>query len=312
MIISICIPAYKNTDYLKRLLDSIMFQDFLDFEVIVTDDSPDSEIKNLCFTYAEKLNLRYYRNSHAFGTPENWNEAIRKAKGEWIKLMHDDDWFAESGSLSIFYEAIKKNPGASFIFCAYRNIYLEKKSEEKICISSFRFEQLCKNPATLFSSNVIGPPSVILHRNDKKYFYDKKLRWLVDIDFYIRYLKESRPVYINKPLIHVGIGKEQVTRDCFRQRLIEIPESFYLLNKTGIKTLRNILIYDAWWRLMRNLEIKRKEDITESGYTGRIPLAIWSMIRWQRNIPFFILKTGVLSKSLMLLNYLFNFSKIDK
>ena len=47
----------------------------------------------------------YYKNIKVLGTPENWNESIRKAKGAWIKLMHDDDWFANENSLQKFYEA---------------------------------------------------------------------------------------------------------------------------------------------------------------------------------------------------------------
>ena len=61
--------------------------------------------------------------------------------------------------------------------------------------------------------------------------YDKKLKWLVDIDFYIRFLDGSKGIYLNKILIQVGLGKEQVTQDCFRQRIIEIPENFYLLTR---------------------------------------------------------------------------------
>ena len=48
---SICIPAYKNTDYLKRLLDSISIQTFRDFEVIITDDSPDETVSTFINNY---------------------------------------------------------------------------------------------------------------------------------------------------------------------------------------------------------------------------------------------------------------------
>ena len=37
-LISICIPAYKHPDFLKRLLDSISIQSFKNFEVIISDD----------------------------------------------------------------------------------------------------------------------------------------------------------------------------------------------------------------------------------------------------------------------------------
>jgi len=45
--ISICIPAYKNVGFLERLLHSISIQSFADYEVVITDDSPDDSVKNL-------------------------------------------------------------------------------------------------------------------------------------------------------------------------------------------------------------------------------------------------------------------------
>src|SRR5690349_21816174 len=97
--ISICIPAYKQRDYVERLIKSILVQTFTDFEVIITDDSPDQSIQTLAEEYQEALLIRYISNRPALGTPGNWNSAIRHARGEWIKLIHDDDWLASTTSL---------------------------------------------------------------------------------------------------------------------------------------------------------------------------------------------------------------------
>jgi glycosyltransferase involved in cell wall biosynthesis len=43
--ISICIPTYKQVDKLEVLLRSIDSQTFRDFEVIVSDDSPDMDVE---------------------------------------------------------------------------------------------------------------------------------------------------------------------------------------------------------------------------------------------------------------------------
>ena len=312
ILVSVCIPAYKRSDFLKRLLDSILVQAFRNFEVIVTDDSPDDSVKSLCQQYRTHFSLNYYRNPVSLGTPANWNQAISKAKGQWIKLMHDDDWFSDESSLQQFADAIARNPSASFIFSAYKNVYLDTGHTKNVLLNAFRFRMLCKNPVTLFSSNVIGPPSVVIYRNDRAIEYDSRLKWVVDIDFYIRYLSVSQPVYIGKILLNIGIGQQQVSFDCFRQRPVEIPENFYLLNKVGENNLRNILVYDGWWRLMRNLEIKEEKDIIDSGYSDKIPRVISSMIGWQKRIPRSFLQTGFLSKFCMMLHYICNYSKIGK
>jgi glycosyltransferase involved in cell wall biosynthesis len=356
-LISICIPAFKRTDFLQRLLDSIAMQTFRDFEVIVTDDSPDLAVKTLCEQYKERLPLSYFRNERPLGTPENWNEAVRRANGEWIKIMHDDDWLAGKDSLACFAEAIGNGrggaaagnergvsavrgasaagnvreaaisdereasvagnepgaggePGVSFIFSAYRDIFLNENRQREMFVSSFRYKAFLQNRATLFSRNIVGPPSVVMYKKDRAVVFDGRVKWVVDIDFYIRYLEGRKPAYIDKVLVNVGLGEEQVTRDCFRQRPVEIPENFYLLNKIGPGCLKNILVYDAWWRLMRNLEIDSREDITGAGYTGPIPAVILSMVRWQHKMSRRLLGVGIVSKTLMFLHYISHYNRI--
>lgn len=291
-------------------MDSIAEQEFTDFEVVVTDDSPGGEVGEICKDYAAKFDLQYHRNERSLGTPENWNASMRLAKGNWIKLMHDDDWFAGPGSLGEFKKAIDANPDVHFIFSAYENIFLDENRTKPVHAKTTGLKQLVIDPVTLFSSNVIGPPSVVIHHNDKRTFYDPKVKWVVDIDFYIRFLDKRSFFYLDKPLVKVGIGKEQVTQDCFRQRQVEIPEAFYLMEKTGVQHLENILVYDGWWRLMRNLEVRNLEDIRKSGYIGTIPVVVKSMVRWQRKFPLKMLKLGLISKPLMFLNYIFNKKRI--
>lgn len=304
VLLSICIPAYKRIEFLKRLLDSITIQHFRDFEVVVTDDSPTDDVEIVCEEYSKKFPLHYRRNKTALGTPENWNEAIRNATGQWIKLMHDDDWFASPVSLAMFAKTVEENPQSSFIYSAYQNMYAEDGQIEAVRISRFRKRKLEIDPVTLFSKNVIGPPSVTLVRNDGKEWYDRKTKWVVDIDFYIRVLKINKPVYIDSLLINVGINSEQVTRTTFRVPAVEIPENFYLLEKTGIHHLKNVLVYDAWWRIIRNLGIRTIDVIRSNGYNGIVHPLIKSMIGWQASFPRSVIKIGLFSKFLMFIHYL--------
>src|SRR5262249_29246530 len=118
--VSICTPAYKRPDLLKRLIDSTLEQTFTDFEFIITDDSGDDTVTKLVNSYYDER-IRYFKNETPFGTPQNMNYAVSKANSEWIKVMHDDDWFASPESLSLFMEETKK--GKKFIFSAYNNHY---------------------------------------------------------------------------------------------------------------------------------------------------------------------------------------------
>ena len=292
-------------------MDSIAEQTFTDFEVIVTDDSPSGEVAELCKSYTQIFPLRYIRNQAALGTPENWNEAIRQAKGKWIKLMHDDDWFASENSLAEFADAIEEHPNERFFFSAYTNVFEVSAKRQEVFVSILARGRMQRNPYILFAQNIIGPPSVTVHRNDHEFWYDKAIKWVVDIDFYIRYLEKYSAIYIPDVLVNVGMHAEQVTVSSFRQAEVEIPENFYLLNRIGSSRLKNIMVYDAWWRLMRNLHIRDAQQIPSAGYKGIIPKSILSMIKWQRNVPSPVLRVGIFSKFFMLLNYIRNLSRLD-
>ncbi len=303
MLISICIPAYKRVAYLQRLLDSIAEQTCKDFEVIVMDDSPDNSVLSLCNQYIDKYKLQYYKNATALGTPANWNCAISKATGEWIKLMHDDDWFANEHALAAFAKETGK--GKKLIFSAYANQYANGTTED-VYLSSFWKKKIVQEPAVLISKNTIGPPSVTLVHSSIKELYDERLKWRVDTEFYYRILKQEKTYcYINQSLINIGISESQVTQSCINQPAIELPEGYLLLRKQGVETLRNMLVYDAWWRLLRNMNIRSKKQL-EIYVSDPWPAIVVKMAADLARIPAAILKIGALSKLLMSGSYLKN------
>jgi len=303
-LISICIPAYKNVEYLKRLLESISIQTFTNFEVIITDDSNDNSVSDFINTTKWNFSISYLRNEIALGSPENWNAVVSHAKGEWIKIMHHDDWFSSENALKVFAEEIKNQKNVSFFYCSYENKYENGKSK-KIKTSAFLLRSIIlRYPAALLSSNIIGPPSVTIYRNDKKSVFDKKLQWLVDIDFYISYLKNKKYFYIDHSLINIGVHEEQVTKYSFLKPEIEIPEHLHLLNKLGEDCLRNILVYDAFWRLIRNLGIKTIEQFSSYNKDNIIiPDKLQNLITRQNKLSSIFLTFGPFSKIMMLLSY---------
>ncbi len=305
VLISICVPAYKRVDFLKRLLDSISVQSFTDYEVVISDDSPGEEVKDLICQYTDRLSsIAYKKNTPSLGMPSNWNQSIRMAKGEWIKLMHDDDWFNGADALQQYAIAAQNNKDGAFIFSAYHNVLFSKGEERHISLPSFRFKELQKEPVTLLSTNIVGPPSVVMHRNDAKHFYDEKLKWLVDIDMYIRRLTDDKIVYIDQSLIKVGVGDDQVTASVHGFPEVEIPEHFYFLGKTGISRLRNMLVYDYWWRFIRNFALFTPATVKQYGYDGAIHPVLQKMMAWQKRIPPAIVKNGLFSKLLMTLHFI--------
>lgn len=301
--ISICIPAYARTNYLKRLLDSIAMQSFSNYEVVITDDSPDNSVEELIKNYAAIKSLRYFRNPVALGTPENWNEGIRRARGKWIKLMHDDDWFADEHSLEKFFQATLQHPNCPFFFSAFRNVIENGGGQQEVSCSMLDRFVLWLSPLHLFRKVYIGNPSCTLVLRELDVFYDNRFKWVVDFEYYIRCLQKSRRYqYIDAVLLNIGFHEGQVTMGCFRVPEVEIPESHLLLQSLGMHILRNPIVFDYYWRLYRNLNIRSLDQLKQ--YAAGTPHAIIAqMINFQRRVPPRLLRLGVMSKLLMAANY---------
>ncbi|SCC41349.1 Glycosyltransferase involved in cell wall bisynthesis [Chitinophaga costaii] len=306
MKVSVCIPAYKNPAFLQRALQSLVLQQFSNWELIITDDSPDDSVQAVVQEYNDRLPIRYFKNTPAHGMPANWNTAYDKATGEYIKILHDDDWLETPLALQKMADALDAHPDCDFVFSAYRNQFLATGRTQDVHCSAFHQKLLQEDPVNLFQTNFIGPPSVIMHRNRPPYRYDLRTRWVVDIDFYMEVLRNNpRFVYIDEILVNVGIGEEQITQDCFRNREVEIPENYYLLQKRGVKALNNIYVYDFFWRNLRNLEIRSAADLQVSRLAVPIPPTVLQMVRRQRWLPLPVLRMGVVSKIYMTLSYFF-------
>jgi glycosyltransferase involved in cell wall biosynthesis len=305
--ISICIPAYKRTNYLKRLLDSIVLQNFHDFEVIISDDSNDNSVSELIHDFKEKINIVYFHNNPSLRTPANMNFSISKAKGEWIKILHDDDWLSNESSLQSFADATKN--GNKFIFSSYSN-FIEKDKTYQLITPPYGFKKnILNTPHLLLSHNVIGPPSVSLFHKSVTVSYDARLNWRVDQEYYIRVIQLlNNFTYINEPLINVGVSESQVSTSCFNVPSVEIPEMYILLSKYGTSPLKNIMVYDAYWRILRNTNTNSKSKLESFGQT-EWPKVILSMVELQSKFNQNTLRNGVISKTLMSISYIYNLIK---
>src|SRR5688572_23337978 len=116
-LVSICIPAYENATFLKRLLDSILIQNYPEIEIIVSDDSAGEDIKNALPAYFNKLHVKYFKNVQALKTPANWNQALDKASGDLLMLIHQDDWLNGPDVISKFVKIFEENSAIDFAFC---------------------------------------------------------------------------------------------------------------------------------------------------------------------------------------------------
>jgi glycosyltransferase involved in cell wall biosynthesis len=298
-LISICIPAYQRLLHLRRLLDSLVAQTFTNYEIIITDDSPDDTVAQLAREFSRLLPISYSKNDPPAGSPLNWNIAMQKARGKWIMLMHDDDWFAHAGALEKFADAAK-TAKCDFVFSACNNIYSSGKTVPEY-LAGKRKKLLEDNTINLFYQNVIGHPSTVMHVKDNSILYDTRFKWVVDIDFYIRYLQQHKGFhYIPEMLVNIGTDDTQLSYSLHKNPAVEIPEYFSMLAKFPSDLLmQHEHVFHCVWGLMKRFRIRNIKMIEDLGYTGQMPDHLQEILDYQQPIPNIVIKQSNWSRLLM-------------
>lgn len=253
--VSICIPAYNNAVSLQKLIESIDVQTYTDYEVIITDDSSTNDVQDYV-TRLGNTKIRYYRNVKQLGATGNCNEAICKAKGEYIKMMHHDDWFADRDSLKKFVRMLDEHKDADIAFSGTNQVY--GKMSTSRCIADDRVKAMRKSYRTLYNGNWIGAPSATMVRN-KDFLFDPNLKWLVDVELYIRILSQnSNFAFTKEPLVSIGVDEFQLSRKCEFDRKLHVQEYKYVLDKYKLyRYIDCIYVYLKIWAMHLKVDILR-------------------------------------------------------
>lgn len=95
MFLSVIISCYNSKKYIKRVLNSLVAQDFDNMEVIISDDNSTDNFMEIVNKYSQLLNIKYFktkpREIHCPGNTrlDGWSHA----SGEWITFIDHDDAF---------------------------------------------------------------------------------------------------------------------------------------------------------------------------------------------------------------------------
>ena len=92
MRMSVCVPTYRGTEYIGPMLESVLSQSFEDFEVIISNDSPedDHEMKSLLADIGD-ARIHFHANEKNLGYPGNLKRCLEEAAADVVFLMAQDD-----------------------------------------------------------------------------------------------------------------------------------------------------------------------------------------------------------------------------
>lgn len=119
--VTICVPVRNGARTIQRTLDSLLNQDYPNYEIIVSDNCSDDDTANIVSQYASS-GVKYFFNPTPgkFGE-SNWNHILTLAEGPLIALYHADDIYT-STIVRRQVEFLLKYPDASAVFTMTQTI----------------------------------------------------------------------------------------------------------------------------------------------------------------------------------------------
>lgn len=192
--VSVIIPTYNRAGALKEAIDSIIAQDYDDFEIIVVDDGSTDNTQAILESYHQ---VCVVRQDH-LGVSAARNAGIARAGGPLITFLDSDDLWLP-GKLSTQVVFFNTNPDA--LICQTEEIWIKngikinpKKRHKKYSGMIFeRCLELC----------IVSPSAVMMRRRlfDKIGGFDETLPVCEDYDLWLR-ASYRFPVYLIKtPLV---------------------------------------------------------------------------------------------------------------
>ena len=107
--VSIILTAYNDERYLKICVDSILAQNFQDFEIILVDDASTDKTFALCQKfYGGNKKIKLIRQEKHFGAGSARNAAIKQANGKYLCFVSGKDLIMPT-ALKKFYDAAENS-----------------------------------------------------------------------------------------------------------------------------------------------------------------------------------------------------------
>lgn len=266
-LISIGVPTYEMSGYgvyyLNELLETINNQTFDDFEVIISDHSVDSKIKNFINSSSFNFKIVYFKNHKKIGNPSsNINKIIKESNGEYIKFLFQDDLLNGKKSIENIALAIKLNNEAKWFVSGCLHIKDEVKTNFMIPYYNNKIHM---------GYNTISSPSVLTIKNGKEAIkFNDQFIWLLDCIYYKEcYLKFGQPVIINEFLTINRLSDTQLSNILsIKVKYFEIFKAIIYYDKGIFKISRllemglNFLIHFIYTKI-KNINLKRQKYLND-------------------------------------------------
>lgn len=215
-LVSICIPTYRGAQTIGATIESVLIQDFKNFELIIVDDGSPDDTAAVVATFSD-TRVRYERNERNLGPEGNWNQCQKLASGKYFKLLPHDDLLAPT-CLSQQVKVLEEDADEriALVFCARDVIGPEGTVLTRRGYSSAKTGVVPSNELVKRSvragTNLIGEPGGVLFRRAlsvKVGGFDATNSYVIDLDYWFRLLAHGDAYYLDQCLASFRVSAQQ-------------------------------------------------------------------------------------------------------
>lgn len=138
-LVSVVIPTYNRADYLKQAIESVLAQTYTNFELLILDNCSTDQTPGIVAQFNDPR-IKYIRHQCNIGASANWTYGIYWAKGEYISILGDDDWYLPE-FISKRVDVFNKYKNVLAVFSNYNTCYQNGSVSEIINSPSYSQEK---------------------------------------------------------------------------------------------------------------------------------------------------------------------------
>jgi glycosyltransferase involved in cell wall biosynthesis len=262
--VSVIIPTFNRAAFLKTAVQSVLKQNYDNFEIIIVDDNSQDNTQAVVKKFSDER-IRYTRHQQNKGVSAARNTAIKASKGEYIAFLDDDDeWVSEKLKKQV--EIIEKS---SVKVCGvYSSFFIIENKKMEIGNISPHIKNKRGN---LFEQFAFGNPihtSTVLIRSEcleEVGLFDESISFMEDRDLWIRLSMRWNFEFIDQPLIKVYSHKQRKLSENLegqirgRQKILERYD--YLFNKDRKTWSKLHLLQGAQYCQLKDMKTGRKNIV---------------------------------------------------
>ncbi len=199
-LISIIIPVYNVAPFLKRCLDSVVYQTYQNIEILLIDDGSTDDSSKICDEYASKYETIKVIHKTNAGVSSARNLGIEISKGEYITFIDSDDT-VQSDYVEVMYKnAIQYNTPISCCMLDVVEIDGTKRLLKQGRIGTYTKIEILNEyfDNQFIKDQMYGPYNKLIKKSSLRDIRFKPYKMGEDILFVFELLQECDKVYIDK------------------------------------------------------------------------------------------------------------------